>query len=62
MQKEQIQAVTTLIDPEIMLLAEHRKEFEELGVEVLAPYLETAKLCFNKYEMFRYLQEKRSRL
>lgn len=57
--KEQIQAVTTLIDPEIMLLAEHRKEFEELGVEVLAPYLETAKLCFNKYEMFRYLQEKK---
>ena len=53
--KEKIQAVTTLIDPEIMLLAEHRKEFEALGVTVLAPYEETAKLCFNKYEMYQFL-------
>ena len=44
--KEKIDAVTTLIDPEIAILAEHRDEFKELGVEVLAPYLETAKLCF----------------
>lgn len=56
--KEQIQAVTTLIDPEIMLLAEHREEFEKLGVIVLAPYLETAKLCFNKYDMYRFLTQK----
>lgn len=55
--KEKIQAVTTLIDPEIMLLAGHRKEFEALGVTVLAPYEETAKLCFNKYEMYRFLTE-----
>lgn len=53
--REKIQAVTTLIDPEIMLLAKHRKEFEELGVTVLAPYEETAKLCFNKYDMYRFL-------
>ena len=38
--KEDIQAVTTLIDPEIMLLAKHREEFEALGVLVLAPYEE----------------------
>ena len=56
--KEEIQAVTTLIDPEIMLLAKHRSEFEALGVTVLAPYEETAKLCFNKYDMFRFLTEK----
>lgn len=53
--KEEIDAVTTLIDPEIMLLAEHRQEFEALGVEVLAPDFETAKLCFDKYEMYRFL-------
>lgn len=53
--KEKIQAVTTLIDPEIMLLAAHRKEFEALGVTVLAPYEETAKLCFNKYDMYQFL-------
>lgn len=53
--KEEIDAVTTLIDPEIMLLAEHRAEFEALGVLVLAPYEETARLCFDKYEMYRFL-------
>lgn len=59
--KEEIQAVTTLIDPEIMILAEHRKEFEEIGVEVLAPYKETAELCFDKFRMFQYLKEKNIR-
>lgn len=56
--KEEIQAVTTLIDPEIMLLAKHRAEFEALGVTVLAPFEETAKLCFNKYDMYRFLVDK----
>lgn len=53
--KENIQAVTTCIDPEIMLLAEHRKKFDEIGVEVLAPYLETAQICFDKFKMYEYL-------
>lgn len=53
--KEKINAVTTFIDPEIMILAENREKFESLGVEVLAPYEETARLCFDKYEMFKYL-------
>lgn len=56
--KENIQAVTTLIDPEIMLLAAHRAEFEELGVTVLAPYEKTAQLCFDKYKMYQFLSEK----
>lgn len=55
--KENIQAVTTLIDPEIMLLAKHRDEFEKMGIVVLAPYEETAKLCFNKYDMYHFLTE-----
>ena len=54
--KEKIDAVTTFIDPEIMILAENREKFEALGVEVLAPYTETAKLCFDKYEMFKFLK------
>lgn len=56
--REEIHAVTTLIDPEIMILAEHRGEFERLGITVLAPYPETAKLCFDKYEMANYLTKK----
>ncbi len=53
--KERIDAVTTLIDPEIAILAENREAFEALGITVLAPYQETAKLCFDKYEMAKYL-------
>ena len=53
--KESINAVTTLIDPEIMILAENRDKFEAIGVEVLAPFFETAKLCFDKYEMYKFL-------
>lgn len=53
--KESIDAVTTLIDPEIMILAENRSRFKEIGVEVLAPFEKTAGLCFDKYEMYKYL-------
>lgn len=55
--KEKIDAITTFIDPEIEILAKNRGSFEQLGVEVLAPYLETAQLCFDKYKMFKYLKE-----
>ena len=53
--REKINAVTTLIDPEIEILAKNRARFEEIGVEVLAPYTETAELCFDKFKMYRYL-------
>mgnify|MGYP004646905657 FL=1 len=53
--RENINAVTTLIDPEIELLAQNRARFEEIGVEVLAPYAETAELCFDKFKMYQYL-------
>ena len=56
--KEEINAVTTFIDPEIMILAKNREKFEALGVEVLAPYTETAELCFDKYEFYKYLVSK----
>ncbi|MBP3199157.1 MAG: ATP-grasp domain-containing protein [Butyrivibrio sp.] len=56
--KEKIDAITTLIDPEISILAEHREEFEKLGVTVLAPYKETADLCFDKFKMYQYLTQK----
>ena len=55
--KEKINAITTLIDPEIEILAKNRELFQELGVKVLAPYLETAQLCFDKYKMFEYLKQ-----
>lgn len=55
--KESIDTVTTFIDPEIEILAANRARFEQSDIEVLAPYTDTAKLCFNKYLMFQYLCE-----
>lgn len=55
--EEKINAITTFIDPEIQILSENRNLFESIGVIVLAPYIETAKLCFDKYEMFKYLRK-----
>jgi len=55
--EESVQAITTFIDPEIALLSRHRSEFEAIGVEVLAPYEETAKRCFDKYQMYHYLKD-----
>lgn len=55
--KEKINAVTTFIDPEIEILAKNRDKFSVLGVEVLAPYEDTAKLCFDKYLMFKHLSK-----
>ena len=53
-----VQAITTLIDPEIEILANHREELLERGILPLCPADWTAKLCFNKYEMFKHLQAK----
>lgn len=54
--KEKIQAITTLIDPEIELLAKNRSRFSGIGVEVLAPYTETAALCFDKWKLYQHLK------
>lgn len=56
-QKEGVGAVTTLIDPEIAILAKNREKFENIGVEVLAPYPETASLCFDKFLMYEFLKK-----
>ncbi len=50
-----VKAITTLIDPEIEILAAHRDKLLAEGILPLCPSKETARLCFNKYEMFRHL-------
>ena len=54
-EQNEVKAITTLIDPEIELLAAHREELLSEGVLPLCPSKQTAHLCFNKYEMFRHL-------
>ncbi|MEG0978175.1 MAG: ATP-grasp domain-containing protein [Bacilli bacterium] len=56
--KEEINAITTLIDPEIMILSKNRDKFQQLGVLLLCPSVQTAKLCFDKFLMYKYLCEK----
>lgn len=56
--KSDIKAITTVIDPEIEILAKHREELVAKGVLPLCPAAWTAHLCFNKYEMFKYLHSK----
>lgn len=56
--KSEVKAITTLIDPEIELLAKHREELVEDGILPLCPADWTAHLCFDKYEMFRHLRTK----
>ena len=55
--KEKIDAITTLIDPEIELLSRNRDLFTAIGVEVLAPYTETAEMCFDKWKLYQHLKK-----
>jgi len=53
-----VKAITTLIDVEIERLAEKRNDFVSLGILPLCPSAWTARLCFNKYEMFKFMKNK----
>ena len=53
--REQINAITTLIDPEIEVLARNRDRFLAAGVLPLCPGAETARLCFDKFALFEHL-------
>ncbi len=55
--KENVKVITTCIDPEIELFAENRERFLENGILPLCPDKQTAALCFDKYEMFKYLKK-----
>jgi carbamoyl-phosphate synthase large subunit len=57
-EQEDVKAVTTLIDPEIELLARHREELLSRGTLPLCPADWTAHLCYDKFEMYRYLSQK----
>lgn len=55
--KEKIDAVLTLIDPELSLLAKHPEEFKALGVTVIGSSYELCERALNKMQMFRWLTE-----
>lgn len=53
-----VKAITTLIDPEIEILANNSDRFKEAGVIPLCPAPQSAIYCFNKYELYKYLTDK----
>lgn len=55
--KESIDAVLSLIDPELSLLAENMGKFKELGVTVIGSSYELCEMSFDKYEMYKWLVE-----
>lgn len=55
--KEQIDGVFSLIDPELSMLAKEKDKFLAIGTTpIISPY-ELVETCFDKYKMYRMLQE-----
>ena len=55
--KEEINAVLTLIDPELSLLAQHKVKFKELGVTVVGSSYELCEMSLNKWDMYVWLRD-----
>lgn len=55
--QENIGGIISLIDPELELIAKNKADFEGIGVKLFVSDYETARVCFDKYEMFKFLQE-----
>lgn len=53
--KEKINAVLTLIDPEISLISKNADKFKEIGVTPIVSDYEKVEMCFDKYEMYKFL-------
>lgn len=54
--KEEIDAVLTLIDPELSLLAEHKADFARLGVTVVGSSYELCEMALDKMQMYNWLK------
>lgn len=55
--KEKINAVLSLIDPELSLLAQHQQEFADIGVVVIGSSYELCERSLDKMEMYHWLKE-----
>lgn len=55
--KEKIDAVLSLIDPELSLLAQHKEEFETIGTVVIGSDYKLCEMSLDKYEMFKWLEK-----
>lgn len=56
--ENEVKAITTVIDPEIEVLANNREIFLANDILPLCPDKVSAQYCFDKYEFFKYLTRK----
>lgn len=54
---ENIDAMFSLIDPELSLISKHKQEFEEIGVKVIVADYVDVERCFDKYEFHTFLRK-----
>ncbi|NMB40675.1 MAG: ATP-grasp domain-containing protein [Firmicutes bacterium] len=50
-----VKAVLSLIDPELSLLAKHRRDFLDIGTVPIVSGHNEIEMCFNKYSMYKFL-------
>lgn len=55
--KENIKAITSLIDPELTIISKNSSAFEAVGVKVFVSKPQITERCFNKYKMYKFLLE-----
>jgi len=53
---EKIDCLFALIDPELSIIAKNKEKLNEIGVTPLISNYDVVELCFNKYEMYKYLK------
>lgn len=54
-EKEKIDCIFSLIDPELSLIAKNKSKFLEIGVTPLISDYNAVELAFDKYEMYKFL-------
>lgn len=57
-EKEDINGILSFIDPELELLAEKKKKFDDINVEIILSPLDVIRTSFNKYKFYQTLIEK----
>lgn len=55
--KEKINTVISLIDPELSLIAKNIEKFKKIGVNPIISDYEKVEMCFNKFEMYKFLEK-----
>ncbi len=56
-QKEEIDGLLSIIDPELSLLAENKNRFDEIGVTIIGSSYELCERTLDKMQMFCWLKE-----